>query len=170
MNKRKRRFSVQKTVPEGIHSILDRILERKDAKTAFAKMRLLTEYKKRIGEDFARHLKPEKVYGGTLYCLVDSPSWIQQYQFYTHEILRRINTPPLEEPITALRFTVGRIEDSEYLYDAAEQERTDSLTPPPSIQALEKAVASVNPELQDTLRSLVENWFAFVQAEEQEKK
>jgi len=172
MNKRRRKAYTHETVPEDIRFILDRVLANKNTKTAFTTMRLLIDLKKRIGEDFARHLKPEKLYNGVLYCLVDTPSWLQQYQFYTSEILSRVNTPPLKEPITALRFTVGRIEDSDYLYEIAEQERTGSRTPPPSpeeIDALEKAVAAVNPELQSGIRSLVENWLACVQTEEREK-
>ena len=116
----KRRPPVQKTTPEDLSSILERVLTKNDAYSAFKKVRLLNECKKRIGEDFAQHLKPERIHNGVLYCIVDSPSWLQQYQFCIPEILKRINTPPLEEAVTGLRFTVGKTDESEYLYDAGD--------------------------------------------------
>jgi len=171
MSRWKRRAPSGKTEPVGIGSILDGVFARKNAGTAFDAIRHLAELKRRIGEDFACHMKPQKIYDGVLYCLVDSPSWLQQYQFFTPEILRRVNTPPLPEPITSLRFTVGRIDNSEYLYGDAEQEHTRSLTPPTleEIDTLEKAAAAVNPELRESMRGLIESWLALVQAEEQKK-
>jgi len=157
----KRRQRTGPTVPEGIDSIINRILAKKDAKTPFKNMRLLRKCEKRIGVDFARHLQAKGIANGVLSFMVDSPSWLQQYQFYSAEILRRVNTPPLDEPITGLRFSVGRIEGSAYLCEGSEQASAGDCAPSPEeIADLERSVAAVHPELRDDVRSLLTHWLA----------
>jgi hypothetical protein len=104
---------------------------------------------------------------------VDSPSWLQQYQFFTPEILRRVNTPPLEEPITTVRFSLGKIGDSAYLSGGGEAEVRERYPAISSedIAALEKTVRALSPELSNSIRPLIEDWIAWhrpVQDEEQQ--
>ncbi|MDR2733185.1 MAG: DUF721 domain-containing protein [Spirochaetota bacterium] len=159
---------------ENISAVLDRVLTNGNAREALKKKQLLDELTCRIGRDFARHLKAEKVFRGTLYCLVDSPSWLQQYQFYSAEILRRVNSPPLAEPITAARFSLGRINESEYLSEddgdpVREQRALPALTPG-EIAGLENTVRAVSPELQSSIRPLVDDWIRRHPPPEEEKQ
>ena len=164
----------RKSVPEDIGSVLNRVLTNSSAREALKKKRLLDECTRRIGKDFARHMKAENVFRGTLYCLVDSPSWLQQYQFYTAEILRRVNSPPLAEPVTSARFSLGRIDDSEYLSDdgkasVREREALPALSSG-DIAKLEKTVREISPELQSSIRPLVDDWIRQHPAPEEEKQ
>jgi hypothetical protein len=181
----KRRRRKEKTIPEDISVVINSILRDQNAQTNFKNMRLLMECKKRIGEDFAQHLRPDRIINGVLYCVVDSPSWVQQYQFFSAEMLRRVNTPPLEEEVLGIRFTVGRLDESPYLSEDSARDdpsfrrlrarlcESEFTLSPDDIRTLEKSVLAVHPKLRDDARTLVENWLAFMrsmQDEEGERK
>jgi len=164
----------RKSLPEDISAILGRVLTNSNAREALKKKQFLNECTRRIGKDFARHLRAENVFRGTLYCLVDSPSWLQQYQFYSAEILRRVNSPPLAEPIASVRFSLGRIDDSDYLSggsDAPAGERgTLPALSPGDIARLENTVREISPKLQSSIRPLVDTWIRRHPAPEEEKQ
>jgi hypothetical protein len=163
-----------KTVPEDINAVLGRILNDTKTGEALKNKQMADEYTRRIGKDFAKHMTVDKVFHGTLYCLVDSPSWLQQYQFYAAEILQRVNTPPLPEAIRGVRFSLGRMDDSEYLSggERAAQRKREALPAlsPGDIETLEKTVRAISPELQDSIRPLVDDWIACHRTQNEEKQ
>jgi len=172
------RKPVKKTVPAPIETVLEYILQQRDALGPMRQLRLVRACRERIGEEFGRHLQPDKVMNGTLYCTVDSPSWQQQYQFFSADILKRLNNPPLEVPITGLRFTVGSFRESEYISDEkmrekarrAELRKQLPVITPDEIKHLRDTVGSIHPDLRQDAGALIDEWVAFLDPGFEEEK
>jgi len=153
------RKPVKKTVPEAVSVIIENILSRSDALHSFQEVRFLKKCIERLGEDFCSHLRPVKFKNGIMYCAVDSPSWIQQYQFLSNEMLKRLQTPPLEFQVTGFRFAVGSIRDADYINKV----QTANFPPGSGLSQAEAAelyaaVESLHPELRDDLRNMIQHW------------
>jgi len=155
----KKRTPVKKSVPEPVASVIDGVLQRTHTRLLFEEARFLKKCTERLGQDFCQHMKPYRFQNGVIHCIVDSPSWVQQYQFLSGEMKKRLNAPPMEQPIHGFRFTVGSILEAEYINkeQTAEKSIQTGLSPEEA-EKLYKVVETAHPDLRDVLKSMIENW------------
>lgn len=153
------RKPVEKTVPESVSTIIEKFLSRSDFLHAFQENRFFKKCVERLGKDFCAHLKPVKFRNGILHCLVDSSTWIQQYQFLTGEMLDRLQNPPLEFKVSGIRFAVGSIRDADYINKVQNSDfSSESGLTQAEAAELYATVESVHPELKADLRCMIQNW------------
>lgn len=157
-----KRNPVKETIPEPVWKILEGVLARSNTLTRFHEARFLKTCMDRIGLDFCQHMRPLYFKNGVIYCAVDSPSWVQQYQFLSDEMIKKVNHPPLERQVTGFRFAVGSIHEAEYIKD--EQDVRHEVQAKPTdeeVKELYTAVEGINPKLREDFKGLIQSWTGF---------
>lgn len=157
----KKRIPVKKSVPETVANIIDGVLSRNHIQLHFQELRFLKKCTERLGVDFCQHMKPYKFLNGIIYCFVDSPSWIQQYQFLSGEMKQKLNNPPMERSVNGFRFTVGSILEAEYINkEHTVHTGSHSKLSAQEADELYKVVQTIHPELQSELQNMIQLWTA----------
>ncbi len=75
-----------------ISKVFEKVIKKYGMETQIRQNEALFIWEKVVGENIARHTKPEKVSFGKLFIKVDSPVWRNELMFQKKDILNKINS------------------------------------------------------------------------------
>lgn len=96
---------------------VENLLYRKDMGGGWLVHKIFHHCIERLGEEFMKHMEPVSINNGVMYCNVDNPIWVHQYTMRKKQILSMVNQKPTPLQLVDIRFKVGRITKSEYIFE-----------------------------------------------------
>jgi predicted nucleic acid-binding Zn ribbon protein len=79
------------TRPVRLGEVLHAALARLPCASQLADYALWTHWEATVGPTLARHAHPQRLRRGVLSVVVDSPEWMQEVQFFKHDLRERLN-------------------------------------------------------------------------------
>jgi hypothetical protein len=143
---------------EPIKAILDDLFHKRKIDKTLHVYRIFKVWDQAVGRRIASHSQPKRYRNGTLWIVVDSPTWMQQLTFLAEDIRGQVNQALGSPMVEKIRFQLGEVR---ILSDPSPEE---SPSPPEwsstkldaqAERTIEHALAPVSDEgLKERLRNL----------------
>lgn len=92
---------------QDIKSILNRYISEKDIEGKLKKFNIFNHWPEIVGKEIGNKTRPQKIFKGILYILVSSPTWANELDMMSTQLIEKINRYIGEPVIKDLRFRLN---------------------------------------------------------------
>ncbi|GAB4295109.1 MAG: hypothetical protein Kow0090_09950 [Myxococcota bacterium] len=150
--------------PKNLTEILTDSFKKMGLREKLRRDKAVNAWRDVVGAEVAAVSRPILVKNRVLFVAVDSPSWINELNYYSEVIVRQINRIAEAEIIEKIRWqNVGEIRETLKKEGVKEEEIAQSLEPtelPPDLPLAKKIEAIEDEEFKKALKKLVELSYA----------
>ena len=143
---------------EPIKAILEDLFHKRKIDKTLHVYRIFKAWDQAVGRRIASHSQPKRYRNGTLWIVVDSPTWMQQLTFLAEDIRGQVNQALGSPTVEKIRFQLGEVKilsDPSTKKSASPPEWSGTTLDDQAERTIKRTLAPVSDqELKERLRSL----------------